>query len=89
MRPFLNLEDVKLKIFINKPVCVGFLWTDVIRLGLVHSKTSKKRVYRGFFFNSNGEFYIPVLPIDIIVNWNSMFFNSKNFKYTSLTYLLQ
>ena len=42
MRPFLYLEGVKLKRFVNKHVYVGFLQTDVIGLGLLHTETSKK-----------------------------------------------
>ena len=42
MRPFLYLEGVKLKKLVSKPVHVGFLQTDVTRLGLLHTKTSKK-----------------------------------------------
>ena len=64
MRRFLYLEGEKLKIIVNKPVYVGFLLTDVTRLGLLHTKTSKKGSLP--FFSSHGELYIPVLPIDII-----------------------
>ena len=68
MRPFSYLEGVKLKEIVNKPVYVGFLQIDVTRLGLLHTKTSKKgSLLFVCFFSFHGEFYISVLPIDIIV----------------------
>ena len=65
MRPFLYLKGIKLKKFFNKPVYVGFLYTNVTRQGLLHTKTSKKGSLP-FFFSFHSELYIPVFPIDII-----------------------
>ena len=42
MKPMLYLEGVKLKQFANKSVYVDFLKTDVTKLWLLHTKTSKK-----------------------------------------------
>ena len=48
MRPFLYLKGEK---FVNKPVYVGFLYTDITRLGLLHTKTPKKESLPFFHFS--------------------------------------
>ena len=53
MRPFLYKEGVKPKK--NRPVYVGFLLTDVTRLGLLDTKTPKKGSLPFFFKLNNTE----------------------------------
>ena len=43
-------------------------------------KRLKKGDYR-VFFSFHGELCIPVLPIDVIVKWDSMMLSFKNCKY--------